>query len=167
MQQADFSPGDCFTDYSYRTDSKYKKNYIHSCNLNQHRNQLFGEHSFAADRMSQQKFRRFVLFFFTENADCTNRSIKRTAQPQNIAALNSIKPYKRSEIQTVHTECLGKRTHRGKHIVDALHLSFHFREQENADGKQKAHRSCPYQKRGFALPQFVFYKCHTVSPSFS
>ena len=167
MHKTDLPPGNCLADYSYRTDSKYKKNYIHRCDLNKHGNQLFAHNPFAADRMSQQKFRRFVLFFFTENADCTNRSIKRTAQPQNIAALNSIKPYKRSEIQTVHTECLGKRTHRGKHIVDALHLSFHFREQENTDCKQKTDRSRPYQKGSLTLPQLVFYKCHSVSPSFS
>ena len=108
------------------------------------KNQLFGNNSFAADGMSQQKFRRFVLFFFTENTDCTKRSIKCSAESQNIAAFNSIKPYKRPEVQTVHTECFGKRAHRGKHVVDALHLSFHFREQKNTGCKKKSDSNCPY-----------------------
>ena len=40
-------------------------------------------------------------------------------------------------------------------------------EQENTDGKQKTDRSRPYQKGSLTLPQLVFYKRHTVSPSFS
>ena len=40
-------------------------------------------------------------------------------------------------------------------------------EQENTDGAKKSNRSSPDQKGCFALPQFVLYQRHTISPPFS
>ena len=167
MHQTDFFPGNRLTDGGYGAHSKGINHQIHSCDLNQHSNQLFGNHPFAADRMGQQKFRCFILFFFTENTGGTKRCIKCAPQSQNIAALNSVKSDKCAKVQTVHTECLGKRAHGGEHIADAVHLPLHFREHKNTDRNQKANRSRPDQKGNLVLPQFVFDKCHAVSPSFS
>ena len=167
MHKTDLFPRDFLANGGYSADSKGIDNEVHSCDLKQYGNQLFRNNPFAADRMSQQKFRCFVFFFFAENTNGTKSCKKCTAKSQNIAALNSVKPDERSEIQTIHTERLGKRTHRGEHIVDTVHLSLHFREQKNADCKKESNRSRPYQKRNFALFQFVLYKSHTLSPSFS
>ena len=135
-------------------------------NLDQDRRQLGRDDFRAAQGVCQQEFSCPVLFLVGQCSDADQCRKQRTADSQDVSALNSVESAERAEVQGVQAESGGKRAHGGEDGTDAVHLALHFGIHKQTDNDKRADRQCPDQQGFPRLLQFMTDQGHTWSPPF-
>ena len=130
---------------------RYKGNAQHRTvedqNLQEHSAKLLQQNTSSAHRMGKQELSGAFLFLAGQSTDPQQGPKERASQPQNISAFHGEKSHKFTEIAPVHSKSGGKASHFGKHPADLIHLTFHFRVNQNTDPQQKSDDHCPQNQR--------------------
>ena len=110
--------------------------------------------------MGEEQFGRAVLLLPGEGADAQQGGEQRAADAQDIPAFNPVVAGQGSEVQRFHAEGLRKGAHGGEYRGNAVHLAFHFREDQEADDNKGADGAGPDQEGFPAAPEFMAEQGH-------